>query len=55
VARLAAKQQTGVVPFARYFTAHGPSMACLRVLSEARAIFGPPVIFKWEGLRVYGG
>jgi len=44
VARLAAKQQIGVAPFCRYITAHGPSMA--RLLNAARAIFGPPGIFK---------
>jgi len=48
MARLSAKQQTGVVPLGRYITAHGPSMA--RLLKAARAIFGPPGIFKWEGL-----
>jgi len=36
VARLAAKQQAGVVSFGRYITAHGPSMA--RLHSVARAI-----------------
>jgi len=44
VARLAAKQQTGVAPLGLYITAHGPPIACL--LNAARAIFGPPDIFK---------
>jgi len=44
VARLAGKQQTGVAPFGRYIAAHGPSMARLHI--AARAIFGPPGIFK---------
>ena len=48
MARLAAKQQTGGAPFGRYITAHDPSMARLHI--PARAIFGPPGIFKWEGL-----
>jgi len=47
VARLAEKQQTGVVPHGRYITAHGPSMAgLLNALPAERAIFGPPGIFK---------
>ena len=41
VARLAAKQRTGVVPFGRYITTH---MARLHI--AARTIFGPPGIFK---------
>jgi len=44
VAGLAAKKQTVVAPFFRYITAHGPSMARLHI--AARAIFGPPGIFK---------
>jgi len=44
VARLAAKQQTDVAPLCRYIIAHGPSMT--RLLDAARAIFGPPGIFK---------
>jgi len=44
VARLAAKQQTGVVPLFRYITANGPSMARLR--NMARAIFGLSLIRK---------
>jgi len=36
VARLTAKQQTGVVPFDRYITAHSPCLA--RLLTSARAI-----------------
>jgi len=44
VARLAAKQQTGVASLGRYITAHGPSIA--RLLNAARANFGPPDIFK---------
>jgi len=44
VARLAAKQQTGVASLGCYITAHGPSMT--RLLNAARAIFGPPGIFK---------
>jgi len=48
VARLAAKQQTGVAPLCRYITAHGPSTD--RLLNAARAIFVLPGIFKWEGL-----
>ena len=35
VARLAAKQQTGVAPFGRYITAHGPSMARLHIAARA--------------------
>jgi len=48
VARLVAKEQTGIVPIGHYITAHGPSMA--RLSDAARAIFGPPGIFKREGL-----
>jgi len=44
VARLAAKQQTGVAPLGLYITAHGPSIA--RLLNAARVVFGPPAIFK---------
>ena len=44
MARLAAKQQTSVVPLSRCITAHGHSMA--RLLNAARAIFGLPGIFK---------
>jgi len=44
VTRLAAKQQTSVVPLGRYITTHGPSIACL--LNAARAIYGPPGIFN---------
>jgi len=44
VARLAAKQQTGVAPLGRYITAHDPSMA--RLLNATWAIFGLPGIFK---------
>jgi len=44
VARLAVKQQTGVVPLFRYITTNGPSMVRLRI--AARAIFGPPGICK---------
>jgi len=44
VARLAAKQQTGVVPLGCYITAHGPSRA--RLLNATQAIFNPPNIFK---------
>jgi len=48
MARLAAKQQTGVALPGCYITAHGLSMAHL--LNAAQAIFGPPGIFKWENL-----
>jgi len=44
VARLAAKQQTGVAPHGRYITTHGPSMT--RGLNATRAIFGLPGILK---------
>jgi len=44
VARLTAKEQTGIATLGRYITAHGPSMA--RLLNAARANFGPPGIFK---------
>jgi len=52
VARLAAKRQTGVAPFGRYITAHGPSMT--RLLNAARAVFGQPGIFKREDLPPHG-
>ena len=45
MARLAAKQQTGVAQFGRYITAHGPYMARLHI--AARAIFDP-LIFSDE-------
>jgi len=48
VARLAAKQETGVAPHFHYITANCPSMTHLR--NAARAIFGPPGICKQEGL-----
>src|SRR6218665_2563039 len=55
MARLSAKQQTGVVPptwpLYIYITAHGPSMA--RLLKAARAIFGPPGIFKFSSSTSY--
>jgi len=44
VACLASKQQTGIALLGRYLNANGPSMA--RLLNAARAIFGPPGIFK---------
>jgi len=44
MARLAAKQQTGVASLGCYITAHDPSMA--RLLNVAQVIFGPPGIFK---------
>jgi len=48
VARLAAKQQTGVAPLGHYIIAHGPFLVCL--LNAAQAIIGLPGIFKSEGL-----
>jgi len=51
VARLAAKQQTGVTLLFCYITANGPSVARLR--NAARAIAGPPSICKLEGLADY--
>ena len=63
VARLAAKQQTGVSLLGRYITAHDPSMA--RLLNAARAIFGPAgisnekaclhmelTLYKWRWKRL---
>jgi len=50
VARLEAKQQTEVATLGRYITAHSPCM--VRLLTAVRAIFGPPRIFRWEGLSV---
>ena len=44
VARLAVKQQTGVVPLFHYITANCPSMARLR--NAARTTFGPPGFCK---------
>jgi len=44
VARLDAKEQTGVAPLGRYTLPHYPSMA--RLLNVERAIFGLPGIFK---------
>jgi len=44
VARLAAKQQTGVAPLYRYITANDPSIAHL--CNAERAIFGLPGICK---------
>lgn len=47
---IGAKQQAGVAPLGLYINllARDPSMA--RLLNEARAIFGPSGICKWEGL-----
>jgi len=44
VARLAAKQQTGIAPLGSYITAHGLSMA--RLIHVARAIIRSPGIFN---------
>jgi len=50
VARLAAKQQTGVVLLFHYITANCPSMARLR--NAARATFGTSGFCKREGLHL---
>jgi len=44
VARLVAKQQTGVALLFLYITENGPYMA--RLHNAAQAIFGPPGICK---------
>jgi len=51
VARLAAKQQTGIALLFHYIIANNPSMARLR--NAARAIFDPLAICKREGLARY--
>ena len=50
MARLTAKQHTGVAALDLYITTYGPTAA--RLLNAERATFGPPGIFKWEGLFI---
>jgi len=45
------RQTAEIASLGRYITAHGPSM--VRLLNAARANFGPPGIFKSEGLEPY--
>src|SRR6218665_74779 len=55
MARLSAKQQTGVVPptWPLYTLPHMARLYMARLLKAARAIFGPPGIFKFSSSTSY--